>query len=133
MARIYSFPRKDKTRHTVLVVDQESGVRDALCDALIETGFNAFTVSSADEAARMLDRGVLAIDLVFCDTPMAGILDTAAFASWMKENKGGLPIIIASDDSDMAWAAEIIRKPYDVPLAVRRIRATLERHAQRTA
>jgi len=133
MAQIIGFPRKDKTRHTILVVDQESAIRDALCDALIEAGFNAFTVSSADEAARMLDRGILAIDLVFSDTPVAGILDNVAFASWLLENKRGLPVIIASEDSEMAWAAEIIRKPYDVPLAVRRIRATLERNAQRTA
>jgi DNA-binding response OmpR family regulator len=133
MAYIISFPRKDKTRHTILVVDQESGVRDALCDALLEAGFNAFTVSSADEAARMLDRGVLAIDLVFCDAPIPGILDSAALAGWVMENKRGLPIITASDESQPAWAEDIIRKPYDVPLAVRRIRATLERHAKRTA
>lgn len=133
MAHIIDFPRKDKTRHTVLVVDQESGVRDALCDALLEAGFNAFTVSSADEAARMLDRGILAIDMVFSDTPASGILDSAAFASWMMENKAGMPFILASDESQPGLTAEILRKPYEVPLAVRRIRATLDRFIKRTA
>ena len=133
MAQIISFPRKDKIRHTVLLVDQESGVRDALCDALIESGFNALTVSSADEAARMLDRGILAIDLVFSDTPAQGILDGVALVSWIMENKRGLPVIMASEHSEPTLAAEILRKPYDVPLAVRRIRAALDRHAQRTA
>ena len=130
MAHIITFPRKDKIRHTVLVVDQESGVRDALCDALIESGFNALAVSSADEAARMLDRGVLAIDLVFSDTPAAGILDSASLINWMMENKGGVPVIMASDASEPALAAEILRRPYEVPLAVRRIRARLERLAK---
>lgn len=133
MAHIISFPRKDKTRHTILVVDQESAVRDGLCDALIEAGFNAITVSSADEAARMLERGILAIDLVFSDSPVTGILDSAAFASWVMENKGGMPFIQACDDSQTPWAPEVILKPYDVPLAVRRIRATLERFVKRTA
>jgi len=133
MAHIISFPRKDKIRHTILVVDHESGVRDALCDALIESGFNALAVSSADEAARMLDRGILAIDLVFSDSPAPGILDSAALVSWMMENKRGLPVIMASDESEPALTAEIIRRPYEVPLAVRRIRATMERFAKRTA
>jgi DNA-binding NtrC family response regulator len=133
MAHIISFPRKDKIRHTVLVVDRESGLRDALCDALIEAGFNTLAVSSADEAARMLDRGILAIDLVFTDTPVPGILDSAALVSWMMENKGGLPVIMASDESEPALAAEILRRPYEVPLAVRRIRATMERYVKRTA
>ena len=133
MAHIITFPRKDKIRHTILVVDQESGVRDALCDALIESGFNALAASSADEAARMLDRGILAIDLVFSDTPAQGILDSAALVSWMMENKRGLPVIMASDESEPSLAAEIIRRPYEVPLAVRRIRATMERYVKRTA
>jgi hypothetical protein len=30
-------------------------------------------------------------------------------------------------------AAEVIRRPYEVPLAVRRIRATMERYVKRTA
>jgi len=133
MAHIITFPRKDKIRHTILVVDQESGVRDALCDALIESGFNALAASSADEAARMLDRGILAIDLVFSDTPAQGILDSAALVSWMMENKHGLPVIMASDESEPSLAAAIIRRPYEVPLAVRRIRATMERYVKRTA
>jgi len=133
MAQIISFPRKDKIRHTVLVVDQESGLRDALCDGLLEAGFNALAASSADEAARMLDRGILAIDLVFSDTPAQGILDGAALVSWITENKRGLPVIMASDHSEPNLPAEILRKPYDVPLAVRRIRTTLDRHVQRTA
>jgi DNA-binding NtrC family response regulator len=133
MAQIISFPRKDKIRHTILVVDQESASRDALCDALIESGFNALAASAADEAARMLDRGILAIDLVFCDSPTQGILDSIALVSWMMDNKRGLPVILASEGSEPSLTAEILRKPYDVPLAVRRIRATLDRHVQRTA
>jgi DNA-binding NtrC family response regulator len=133
MALIISFPRKDKIRHTILVVDQESGARDALCDGLIEAGFNALAVCSADEAARMLDRGILAIDLVFTDSPAQGILDGTALVSWMMENKRGLPVILASDESEPALAAEVIRRPYEVPLAVRRIRATMERYVKRTA
>jgi hypothetical protein len=100
---------------------------------LIESGFNALAVSSADEAARMLDRGILAIDLVFSNAPAPGILDNVALVSWMMENKRGVPVMMAGDESEPALAAEIIRRPYDVPLAVRRIRATLERHAKRTA
>jgi len=74
MAQLITFPRKDKRRHTILMVDHDPVVRELLCSALNEAGFNAFAIPSADEAARMLDRGIFSIDLVFCDADVPGIL-----------------------------------------------------------
>lgn len=133
MAHIISFPRKDKRRHTVLVVDHEPVIRELLCSALHESGINAFAVDSADEAARVLDRGIFAIDLVFSDADVPGILNGYALASWVMENKPGLPVLLASDDGEAAAQWSEISKPYDVALAVRRIRAALERSLKRRA
>ena len=132
MAHIISFPR-NKRRHTVLVVDHEPVARELLCSALNETGLNAFAVASADEAARMLDRGIFAIDLVFSDADVPGILNGYALASWVMENKPGLPVLLASDKDEAAAQWSEMPKPYDVALAVRRIRATLERSIKRRA
>jgi len=133
MAHIIRFPRKDKRRHTVLVVDHDPVVRELLCGALNESGINAFAVASADEAARMLDRGIFAIDLVFSDADVPGILNGYALAGWVMEHKPGLPVLLASDNSETAAQWSEISKPYDVALAVRRIRATLERSVKRRA
>ena len=132
MAQIITFPRKDKLRHTILVVDHEPAICTALCDALIEAGLTALAVSSADEAARMLERGIIVIDLVFCDADATGILDGHALARWVVENKPDLPVLLASDDIEAEWA-EILLRPYDLATAVRRIRAVLARRARRRA
>jgi DNA-binding NtrC family response regulator len=133
MAQIITFPRKDKRRHTILVVDQEPVVRELLCSALNEAGCNAFAVPSADEAARMLDRGIFAIDLVFSDAEVPGILNGYALASWVMEHKPGLPVLLASNHGETAAQWAEISKPYDIPQAVRRIHDTLERSIKRRA
>jgi DNA-binding NtrC family response regulator len=133
MAQIITFPRKDKRRHTILVVDHEPVVRELLCSALNEAGCNAFAVPSADEAARLLDRGIFAIDFVFCDADVPGILNGYALAGWVMENRPGLPVLLASGNGEAAAEWAEISKPYDIKHAVRRIRATLERSIKRRA
>lgn len=133
MAQIITFPRKDKRRYTILVVDQEPVVRELLCNALNETGLNAFAVPSADEAARMLDRGIFAIDLVFSDADVPGILNGYALASWVMENKPGLPVLLASPNGETAAQWAEVPKPYDIPSAVHRIRTELELTIKRRA
>lgn len=133
MAQLIAFPRKDKRRHTILVVDHEPVTRELLCSALNDAGFNAFAIPSADEAARMLDRDIFSIDLVFCDADVPGILNGYALAGWVMENKPGLPVLLASGQSEAAAEWTEITKPYDIPQAVRRIRTTLERSLKRRA
>jgi hypothetical protein len=53
-------------------------------------------------------------------------------ARWVVENKPGLPVLLASDEIEAEWA-ETLLKPYDLPLAVRRIRTMLARLAKRRA
>jgi DNA-binding NtrC family response regulator len=139
MAEIIAFPREDRRRHTVLVVDDEPAVRELLSDYLNQSGFNVLAVESGDEAARMLARGIVAIDFVFSDIHMPGILNGHALAEWVLENRPSLPVLLASGDLDTvdsleeSWGASIIAKPYDPELVVRKIRATLERRAKRRA
>ena len=139
MAQIITFPRGDKRRHTVLVVDDQPGLSEPLCEYLNEAGFNALTVGSGDEAARMLDRGIFAIDLVFSDVHMPGILNGYALAQWAAENRPGLPVLLVTGDQQAInvikelGGAEIMPKPYDYPTLVRRIRAILARRIKRRA
>jgi DNA-binding NtrC family response regulator len=132
MAQIITFPHKDKVRHAVLIVEPETAIRELLCDALNEAGFNALAVSSADEAARMLDRGIFVIDLVFSDADVPGILNGHALANWVVEHKPNIPVLLATHERDADWA-ETVLKPYDLPLVIRRIRATLARRVKRRA
>ncbi len=137
MAQIIAFPRGDKQRHTVLVVDDQPAMSGPLCDYLNEAGFNALAVASGDEAARMLDRGIFAIDLVFSDAHVSGILNGYALAQWMSEKKPGIPVLLALDDMNaidvIEEPAQSMPKPYDCAAVVRGIKATLARHVKRRA
>jgi len=139
MAEIIAFPRENRRRHTVLVIDDEPAVRELLSDYLNQAGFNALAVESGDEAARMLARGIVAIDFVFSDVHLPGILNGHALAEWVFANRPDLPVLLASGDLDTvdsleeSWGASIIAKPYDPELVIRKIRAILERRARRRA
>ena len=139
MAEIIAFPRENRRRYTVLVIDDEPAVRELLSDYLNQAGFNALAVESGDEAARMLARGIVVIDFVFSDVQMPGILNGHALAEWVFQNRPGLPVLLASGDLDTvdsleeSWGASIIAKPYDPELVVRKIRAILERRTRRRA
>ena len=139
MAEIIAFPRENRRRHTVLVIDDEPAVRELLSDYLNQAGFNALAVESGDEAARMLARGIVVIDFVFSDVRMPGILNGHALAEWVFANRPDLPVLLASGDLDTvdsleeSWGASIIAKPYDPELVIRKIRAILERRARRRA
>lgn len=138
MAEIIAFPPQQKRRHTILIVDDQPAIRELLSDVLNESGFHALTVESGDEAARMLARGIVIIDLVFGDSEMPGILNGFALAQWVSQNKPGLPVLLACDGDEAEAVGdlpgvEILARPYDIAGAVRRIGEVLRRNTRRRA
>jgi len=131
---IVTFPREVGPRHTVLIVDDEPAIRGFLYDYLSECGFNPLAVESGDAAVRLLEKDN-SIDLVFSDVRMPGTLDGFGLARWVMEHRPGLPIILASGDLGKINAtrelvgAEILPKPYDFDVVVRRMHAALDRSA----
>lgn len=130
MADIIAFPQDDQRKHTVLIVDDEPAIRGFLYDYLSECGFNPLAVESADEAIKLLEKGY-AIDLVFSDVRMPGTMDGYGLARWVMTNRPGLPVLLASGDLGKTNAvrelvgAEILPKPYDFDLVVRKMHAAL--------
>jgi DNA-binding response OmpR family regulator len=140
MADIVAFPQdgSDGCRHTILIVDDEPVIRGFLCDYLSQAGFLALAVASGDDAAALLDKGT-SIDLVFSDVRMPGRLDGFGLARWIREHRPNLPVLLASGElgkrgvpADL-YGAEIMPKPYDIPLVIRRMHAALENHSRRSA
>jgi DNA-binding NtrC family response regulator len=130
VADIIAFPQDDQRKHTVLIVDDEPAIRGFLYDYLSECGFNPLAVESADEAIKLLEKGY-AIDLVFSDVRMPGTMDGYGLARWVMTNRPGLPVLLASGDLGKTNAvrelvgAEILPKPYDFDLVVRKMHAAL--------
>jgi len=138
MADIITFPQEELRRPTVLVVDDEPAIRCFLYDYLYECGFNPLAVESADAAVKLLQNGHV-IDLVFSDVRMPGTLDGFGLARWVMEHRPGLPVLLASGDLGKTNAvreligAEILPKPYDFDLVVRRMHAALSGQARARA
>jgi len=131
VALVIAFPFEDQRRHTVLIVDDEPAIRGFLYDYLSECGFNPVAVESGDAAVKLLESGQT-IDLVFSDVRMPGTLDGFGLARWVMEHRPGLPVLLASGDLGKTNAmrelvgAEILPKPYDFDMVVRKMHAALK-------
>ena len=116
----------------VLVVDDEPAIRAFVCEYLRENGFHTLGVGSADRAIHLLEHGQAA-DLVFSDVRMPGERDGYGLARWIAENRPNIPVILTTGDIGKENAAallchtEMLGKPYELDMAVARIRTTIER------
>jgi DNA-binding NtrC family response regulator len=133
MANIIAFPQEDRQPQTVLIVDDEPAIRGFLYDYLSQCGFNPLTAASGDEAIELLEKDIT-IDLVFSDVRMPGKLDGFGLAHWVMEHRPGLPVLLASGDLGKVNAtrelvAEIVAKPYDFDMVVRKMHAALDHRA----
>jgi CheY-like chemotaxis protein len=117
---------------TILVVEDEALLRVTLSHFLQECGFNVLEAVSADEAVQILDQSGIAIDLVLSDVRMPGSMDGFGLATWIRKNRPGLPVFLASGDDKKVVAAKelcagepFFAKPYDLDHLVMRIRKIL--------
>ena len=137
MTNIIAFPHDDQKRPTILIVDDEPAIRGFLYDYLSECGFNPLAVASGDEAVALLEKN-FSIDLVFSDVRMPGTLDGFGLARWIMEHRPGLPVLLASGDLGKISAtrelvAEIVPKPYEFDVVVRKMHAALDHRARCSA
>jgi CheY-like chemotaxis protein len=93
---------------TILVVDDEEGIRNLLKEELEEEGYWVHTASSAKEALDLVER--LPLDLVVLDIRMPGMdgLEALPRILGLKE---GLKVILNTayshyQESFMSWAAD---------------------------
>ncbi len=57
--------------HSILIVDDEAGIRESLCSILAEEGYRPEAVASAEEALVIVDRG--GVDIVLMDIWLPGM------------------------------------------------------------
>ena len=134
MADIIAFPHEGLHCYTILIVDDEPAIRGFLYDYLLQCGFNPLTAASGDEAVEMLEKEI-SVDLVFSDVRMPGTLDGYGLARWVMEHRPGLPVLLASGDlgrinATRELVTEIVPKPYDFDMVVRKMHAALDHRAR---
>jgi CheY-like chemotaxis protein len=97
MCRIASVSDQGDLRPSpvVLVVEDEMSVRLITADYLREVGYTVVEAANAYEALAVIGSQV-AIDLVFTDVNMPGVMDGESLANWLSTHRPKIPVILAS-------------------------------------
>lgn len=118
------------SNHTLLVVDDDAGMRAALADTLSDSGFSVLVADGASEALEVLANNT--VSLVISDVQMDGP-SGADLMRMIRERDAALPIILMSaygtiDEAVSAMldgAAHYLVKPFDIDQLVSMIRKLL--------
>ena len=81
--------------HTILVAENEAGVRKLLAEALRRAGYRVLAASSGQEAIDLAGRHAEPIDLLVTDIVMAGIGGADLYAT-LKAERPDLPVLFIS-------------------------------------
>jgi CheY-like chemotaxis protein len=120
----------------ILVVDDDVLIRISIAGYLRECGFTVWEAGDAEEAVTVLE-AVDEIDLVFSDVQMPGPMDGFGLARWVRANRPGVQMILASGVARASEAAadvceeSFLQKPYQHQQVADRIRALMAGRAAR--
>jgi DNA-binding response OmpR family regulator len=85
----------------ILIVEDESLVRDMLAEELVEAGFEVLQAENGDEAATLIERGSAAFSLLVTDIHMPGARNGLAVARLMHRRDPCVPVIYTTGRPDI--------------------------------
>jgi CheY-like chemotaxis protein len=102
---------------TILVVEDNPGVREVALERLARLGYRVLASSSGPAAIALINEGA-ALDLVFSDIVMPEGMSGIELAKWLAANRPDLPILLTSGFAEGAGSpplpepVKFLRKPY---------------------
>jgi len=117
---------------TVLIVDSEIVVRMTLGSYLRSCGYKVIEAADGEEALIVLQDDDLPIDAVLAEVALRGKVDGFGLASWIRDRRPQVAVILAATPTRAAKAAgdlceegPTMSKPYDHQLVLDRIKRLL--------
>ncbi|WP_449105681.1 ATP-binding protein [Pseudomonas mohnii] len=118
----------------ILVVEDNEAVRISTVELLREEGYQVLTAGNADIAMQMLLEGV-AVDLIFTDVVMPGLIKSSDLAAWAKVQNPPVTVLftsghtrdIISRNHQLSPDTHLLGKPYGPDALTRMIRTVLNR------
>ena len=120
---------------TVLVVDDEPGLRALARTGLQHHGFDVVAVETGEQALEILRQGEPHVDVMLLDLTLPGISGESVLRE-VRRLMPGLPVVIASGyatvESQSSWMAagamSFVAKPYRIQQIAQKLREALDRH-----
>ncbi|PSJ44595.1 sigma-54-dependent transcriptional regulator [Zobellella taiwanensis] len=92
---------------TLLIVEDDLGLRQALEDTLMLAGYHCLAAASAEQAMALLNEQ--AVHMVLTDVQMAG-MDGLALLRWINGRFPGLPVLVMTAHAQVAGAVSAMRE-----------------------
>jgi signal transduction histidine kinase/CheY-like chemotaxis protein len=102
---------------TVLFVEDDALVREAVTDALLDSGFEVMVAEDGEAALRVLENSARRPDVVFSDVVMPGQVSGIDLAGILRQRYPGLPVILATGYTEQQVAlpdVQVLAKPYAI-------------------
>jgi signal transduction histidine kinase/CheY-like chemotaxis protein len=102
---------------TVLFVEDDALVREAVVRALLESGFEVLVAEDGEAALRLLDGNERRPDIVFSDIVMPGQVSGIDLAGILRQRYPGLPVVLATGYTEQQIAVpgvQVLAKPYAI-------------------
>ncbi|VVM96905.1 ATP-binding protein [Pseudomonas fluorescens] len=111
----------------ILVVEDNDAVRVSVVELLREEGYQILTATNGDVAMQMLMEG-LAVDMIFTDVVMPGLIKSSDLAAWAKVQEPPVAVLftsghtrdIISRNHQLSPDTHLLSKPYN-PDALRQM------------
>ncbi|HEY0287636.1 MAG TPA: response regulator [Pseudomonas sp.] len=122
-----------QNKRLILVVEDESIIRDFVCEILGDEGFITYAVGSADAAAKYLEEHADAVSLLLTDVLMPGSINGADLANLSGDKWPQIPILIMSghetpESSGVTHNVTFIRKPWSFGQLLDGVEHALQMH-----
>lgn len=117
---------------TILVVEDNEAVRSTAVELLSEEGYTILTAANGDAAMQMLLNGV-AVDLIFTDVVMPGLIKSSELAAWAKVQQPPVAVLftsghtrdIISRNHQLSPDTFLLSKPYSPQALTQMVRTVL--------
>lgn len=125
-------PQHHGGNETILVVEDNEAVRGSAVDLLREEGYQVLTAANGDLAMQMLLDGA-AVDLIFTDVVMPGLIKSSDLAAWAKVQNPPVAVLftsghtrdIISRNHQLSPDTYLLSKPYGPEALLSMIRSVL--------
>lgn len=111
----------DSNKQSILVVDDEPGVRELACQLLSDLGYNVVSADNGEAAIQIIRDQTIPLDLLFTDVVMPGGIDGFGVAAVANFERPHMPVLFTTGHAEVALKElkkdlkqkiKVIGKPY---------------------